>query len=190
MVRGVLRAAASAGAGGRLGRAGVGKLGVRDGKPQWTFPICGERNPIDVSTCPVCGTPFARLLEELEAAPEIEPQAAAAWSLLFPGLGHRKVGHRPEAVARIVLLAWTFGTLAVLLVSRFGEGRLGPTLPPFALFLTAAAAVYVLSAADAYRAAAGEPPMVGARVLLCGSAALAVLSVLIATFVTLGAARR
>lgn len=168
----------------------AGKLGVEGGRLSWACPVCGERNPIEASACPVCGTGFARLFAEPEPAPQVEPQTAAVWSLVFPGLGHWKVGRRPDAIARMVLFAWTFGTLAVLLVSRFGKGGLGPTFPLFALFLGAAAAVYVLSAVDAYRAAAGDTPLVGARVLLWGSAALVVLSVLIATFVTLPAARR
>jgi len=167
----------------------AGKLEVEDGRLSWTCPVC-ERNPIEGSVCPVCGTPFARLFEEPEPVPHVEPQTAAVWSLVLPGLGHWKVGRRPDALARMVLFAWTFGTMAVLLASRFGKGGLGPTFALFILFAAAAAAVYVLSAVDAYRAAAGDPPLVSARALLWGSAALVVLSVLIASFVTLPAARR
>jgi hypothetical protein len=43
---------------------------------------------------------------------------------------------------------------------------------------------------DAYRIAKGEDPVVSTRMLLWGSAALVVLSTLIATLVTLPAARR
>ncbi|HEX6230712.1 MAG TPA: zinc ribbon domain-containing protein [Actinomycetota bacterium] len=168
----------------------AGKLEMRDGRLTWTCPVCGERNPIEGTACGVCDTPFTRLFAEPDAAPSLDPQTAAAWSLAFPGLGHWKAGRRSDAVARMVLFAWTFGALAVLLVARFGKGGLGSTFPLFLLFLLAAAAVYVVSAIDAYRVAAGDEPLVSSRTLLWSSAALVVLSVLIASFVTLPAARR
>jgi len=63
-------------------------------------------------------------------------------------------------------------------------------VPLFLLFLGASVAIYVLSAVDEYRIAAGKQPLVGSRAPLWTSACLIVLSVLIATFVTLQAARR
>lgn len=168
----------------------VSGIEMEDGRLTWTCPVCGERNPIESVACEVCGTPFARLFEEPEPGPTVEPQTAALWSLGFPGLGHWKAGRRFDAVARMVLFAWTFGTLAVLLVGRFGKGGLGATFPLVLLFLGAAAAVYATSAVDAYRVARGDEPFVSSRALLWGSAALVVLSVLIASFVTLPAARR
>lgn len=168
----------------------AGKLEVEGGKLTWSCPVCGERNPIESTTCGVCGTPFARLFEEPEARPAIEPQTAAVWSLVLPGLGHWKAGRRLDGVARMVLFGWAFGALLTLLLARFGKGGLGATFPLFVLFLGSAAALYVLSAVDAHRIAAGEEPLVSSRALLWSSAALVVLSVLIASFVTLPAARR
>jgi len=168
----------------------AGKLEVESGRLTWTCPACGERNPIESAGCGVCGTLFVRLFEEAEAQPTIDPQKAAVWSLVLVGLGHWKAGRRLDGVARMVLFAWTFGTLLVLLVARFGKGGLGSTFPLFVLFLGSAAAIYVLSAIDAHRIASGEEPLVSSRVLLWSSAALVVVSVLIATFVTLPAARR
>ena len=110
--------------------------------------------------------------------------------MVFPGLGHWKLGRRGDAVARFAIFGWSFGALLVLLFSRFGKGGLGATMPLFLLFLGASVAIYVLSAVDAYRIASGEQPIVGSRALLWTSAGLIVLSVLIATFVTLPAARR
>jgi hypothetical protein len=78
----------------------------------------------------------------------------------------------------------------VLVVSRIGKGGFGPTFPLFVLFAFASAAIYVLSAFDAYRLAAGEEPVVSSRTLLWASAGLVVLSVLIPSFVTLPSARR
>ena len=60
----------------------------------------------------------------------------------------------------------------------------------FALFLGASLMIYVVSAMDAYRLAAGDTPLMGSRTLLWTSAGLVFLSVVIATFVTLPAARR
>ena len=97
----------------------------------------------------------------------------------------------PRAQDRVFALDLLYmHALLVLLVSRFGKGGMGPTMPLFLLFLGASVAIYVLSAVDAYRIASGDQPIVGSRALLWTSAGLIVLSVLIATFVTLPAARR
>ncbi|HET7928015.1 MAG TPA: zinc ribbon domain-containing protein [Actinomycetota bacterium] len=173
------------------GRSG-GAIGVEGGTLAWTCPVCETRNPIDANACSACGTPFGRLLAEPTAATtsEIEPQTAAVWSMLWPGLGHWKLGRRTDAVGRFVMFAWSFGALLILLVSRFGKGGLGPTFPLFALFLGASVLIYVVSATDAYRLAAGDEPLISSRTLLWTSAGLVFLSVLIATFVILPAARR
>jgi ribosomal protein L40E len=117
-----------------LGTASGG-LEVDEGRPTWVCPVCQERNPIEAATCTTCGTPFTRLFEEREERPDVEPQTAAVWSMVFPGLGHWKLGRRADAIARIVMFAWAFGALLILLVSRFGKGGLGPTMPLFLLFL-------------------------------------------------------
>jgi ribosomal protein L40E len=163
---------------------------IEDGRPAWTCPVCQTRNPIEASICSACGTPFARLLEEPQVETQLDPQTAAVWSMVFPGLGHWKLGRRGDAIARFAMFGWSFGALLVLLFSRFGKGGLGATTPLFLLFLVASVAIYVLSAVDAYRIASGDQPIVSSRALLWTSAGLIVLSVLIATFVTLPAARR
>ncbi len=168
----------------------IGGLEVEAGRPTWVCPVCDERNPIEAVACHTCGTPFTRLFEAQAERPEVEPQTAVVWSMALPGLGHWKLGHRADAIARIVMFAWAFGALIVLLVSRFGKGGLGPTMPLFLLFLGSSVAIYVLSAIDAYRIASGEAPLVSSRTLLWASAGVVVLSVFIASFVTLPAARR
>lgn len=167
-----------------------GAIEVDGGTLAWTCPVCETRNSIDANACSVCGTAFGRLLAEPRAASQIEPQTAAVWSMLWPGLGHWKLGRRTDAVGRFVMFAWSFTALMILLVSRFGRGGLGPTLPLFALFLGASVLIYVVSAMDAYRLAAGNEPLMSSRTLLWTSAGLVFLSVVIATFVTLPAARR
>jgi hypothetical protein len=169
---------------------GGGGLDIAEGHATWTCPVCGELNAIEASVCIVCATPFARLFAEPEETPKVDPERAAIWSLVFPGLGHWKLGRKGDAVARFVLFGWSFGTLCVLIVSRIGKGGLGPTTALFALFGSASLAIYALSALDAYRIAKEEEPIVSTRVLLWGSAGLVVLSTLIATLVMLPAARR
>jgi hypothetical protein len=113
---------------------------------------------------------------------------AALWSLAFAGLGHWKAGYRADGFARIVLFVWTLGTVIVVLLSRSEEG-LGQGAALFGLYLGAAVAIYVLSAIDAYRLADGRTPLVTSRVLLWASAALVLASIVLATFITLPAAR-
>lgn len=165
-------------------------LEVREGRPAWTCPVCGQGNAIEASRCTACGTPFGRLFAEPAAMPEVDPQTAAAWSLAFPGLGHWRLGRKGDAVARAIVFAWAFGALLILLVSRFGKGGLGPTFSLFAVFLLGSVIVYATSALDAFRLASGSDPIVSSRTLLWGSVGLIVLSVMIATLVTLPAARR
>lgn len=165
-------------------------LKIQDGHAAWTCPSCEARNPIEASACSTCGTPFARLFEEDDERPEVDPRSAAVSSMIFPGLGHWKLGRRADAVARFAMFGWSFGALMILVVSRFGKGGFGPTFPLFVLFAFASAAIYVLSAIDAYRIAAGEEPIVSSRTLLWASAGLVFLSVLIASFVTLPSTRR
>lgn len=170
--------------------AGAGGIAVEDGTPTWTCPVCEARNPIEASLCSVCGTPFDRLLQEPEVRPEIDPQTAAVWSMVLPGLGHWRLGRKADAVARFAVFGWAFGALLAILISRIGTGGLGPTLPLVALFVAASVGIYVISAVDAYRIAAGDQPVLGSRALLWASVGLIFASVLIATFVTFPAARR
>jgi predicted RNA-binding Zn-ribbon protein involved in translation (DUF1610 family) len=176
-------------AAGVLETPGGGVVEIADGTATWTCPVCGETNEIERAVCRVCGTPFARLFAEPEAPVTMDPERAAIWSMALPGLGHWKLHRRADAVARFVLFAWSFGTLAVLLVSRFGKGGLGPTVPLVGLFALATFSVWVLSILDAYRLARGDAPLVSSRTLLWASAGLVVTSVLLATMLTFSARR-
>jgi hypothetical protein len=170
---------------------GGGGVEVAGGRATWECPVCGERNPMEAGVCGMCQTPFARLFEEPtpDRAPRIEPRTAALWSLALPGLGHWKAGLRADGFARMVLFAWTLGTVVVVLLSGSGRGSIGRGMALFSLYLAAAVAIYVVSAIDAYRVADGRPPLVTSRVLLWASAALVLASIVLATFITLPAAR-
>lgn len=154
----------------------------------WTCPVCEQKNPMARSTCSVCGTPFARLFQEPETTPHVEPGTALALSFLLPGLGHWKLGRKGDAVARIVLFVWSFGTVLVLAFARSDKG-LGPIASLFLLFVGSTLILWLVSALDAYRIASDERPFVSARMLLWASAGLVVVSAIIATLVALPAAR-
>jgi Double zinc ribbon len=154
----------------------------------WTCPGCEQKNPMALSTCPVCGTPFARLFQEPETTPHVEPGRALALSLVLPGLGHWKLGRKGDAVARIVLFVWSFGSALMLAFVRSGKG-LGPLASLFLLFIGSTLILWLVSALDAYRIASDERPFVSARKLLWASAGLIVVSTVIATLVALPAAR-
>jgi hypothetical protein len=154
----------------------------------WTCPSCQQKNHIDVGTCPSCGTSFARLFQEPEIAPDVPPSTALALSLLLPGLGHWKLGRGGDALARIVLFVWTFGTVLVLSLTRRGTG-LGSLSALVLLFVVAALVLWLESAIDAYRIAAEERPFVSARMLMWASAGFVVVSAIVATLVALPAAR-
>ncbi|MBI2238088.1 MAG: hypothetical protein HYU54_06140 [Actinobacteria bacterium] len=170
-------------------RKGVVPVQAREGEPAWPCSVCGNRNPIDLEACAACGTPFAHLLREPERRVDVAPGSALAWSLVFPGLGHLRCGRSFDGVARVILFLWTAGTVVVLLLSRSGKAGLGPTGPLLILFLAAALALYATSALDAFRVASGDHPLVSSRMLLWGSAGLVLLSVVMATIISVGAVR-
>jgi hypothetical protein len=167
---------------------GGGGVEVAGGTATWGCSVCDARNPIEAAECSVCGASFARLFQAPEQErPSVDPKQAALWSLVFAGLGHWRVGLRAEGVARMILFAWTLGTVLVILVSS--EGGFGAGWSLFGLYAISAIGIYVLSAVDAYRAAAGLAQLVPSRMLLWSSAVLILLSIVLATFVTMPAAR-
>jgi hypothetical protein len=142
----------------------------------WTCPACGEQNGLSLDICRMCATPFKLLLQEPEVRPFVEPGVAAVLSLLLPGVGHARLGKFAEAIARAVMFFWALGTALMIYLSKPAAG-LGPLSPMAVLFLIAAAGVYGLTAADAYRLAEGRSQIISSRILLYTSAALVILSV-------------
>ncbi|HZP91129.1 MAG TPA: zinc ribbon domain-containing protein [Actinomycetota bacterium] len=168
---------------------GSAPIAAEGGAPRWTCPVCERANPLELDACPACGTPFGRLFEEPARRPDVPPRTAAVWSLLFPGLGHWKAGRGLDALARVVLFGWVFGTLVLLTVSRLGRGGLGPTAGLVLLYGSGSAFLYAESVVDARRVAAGEPPLVSSRALVWGSVALVIASLVIGSVVVLPAVR-
>jgi predicted RNA-binding Zn-ribbon protein involved in translation (DUF1610 family) len=143
-------------------------------KAMWPCPACGNQNAIELDTCAVCGTAFSALMRTGDAPPHVEPKDALAWSLIFPGLGHRKVGLPLDGLARGVLFVLLF---SLALVTGLGGVSSGLLLGVFATFLILALAVYVGSAFEAYYIAGGGHVIISARHLLWATVAVILLSV-------------
>jgi ribosomal protein L40E len=159
----------------RLGRdAGDGPASA------WRCPTCDAENGLDANRCRICGTSFSRLFEDPATAPTTSPSAAAAWSLVLPGLGHWFAGRKAEAVARFVLTAWIAGMLLVLVSSRVGGVGLGGAVL-VVVFVVAAVALWTEAAVDGRRAAAGLAPVVSSRAMLWACVALVGLSITLST---------
>jgi len=160
-----------------------------DGEPTWPCAVCGNANPIVMNLCVACGTPFARLFQEPDRRPDVDPKTAALWSLVFPGLGQWKCGRSLDGVARMVTFLVPFGTMLLLVVSRLGRGGLGSTTSLFSLFLLASLVAWSTSAVDAYRVASGVDPVIGTRKLLWGLVGFILVAVGLATTIALPAIR-
>jgi hypothetical protein len=155
--------------------AGGGADAGAGGGAWWPCAVCGARNPIELEACARCGTPFADLMRDAPGeARSAEPKEALAWSLIFPGLGHRIAGRPLDGLARGVLFGMSFGMALLLGVAGV---RSGPTFAVFALFLLTALIVYAGSAYEAYRIAGGGDVLIGSRPLLWVLVGLILLSV-------------
>jgi ribosomal protein L40E len=152
----------------------------------WPCPVCGERNPIDLDACRVCGTPFSQLFRSEERRAEITPRDAFLWSLIFPGVGHAKAGRGADGVARGTLFVLTFGLTLVVVLAGVSNAALFGVV---ALLLTSALTLYVGSAFEAYRIAEGGTAFLSPRALLWATVGVVMLAVglLAASVVTVSA---
>ena len=98
-----------------------------------------------------------------------------AWSLIYPGLGHRKAGVPLDGLARGILFTMTFG---MALLIGLGGVRAGPIFVLFALYLVLALLVYGGSAYEAYRVAQGGGLLFPSRPLMWATVGLMLLSVI------------
>jgi len=124
--------------------------------------------------CAVCGTSFAQLLRRDEPGPTISPRDAFLWSLTFPGVGHAKAGRGADGIARGTLFVLTFGLALVIVLSGVATA---PVFAVVVLLLGAAMAIYLGSAAEAYRIAGGGAPFLSARALLWATVVLIMIAV-------------
>ena len=144
-------------------------------RPTWPCAVCETENPIELDVCAACGASFARLFQEKESRPEVDPRSAVVRSLLFPGLGQIHIGRTADGVARAVLYLWTAGTAAVMLMAH-GSSSSAIT-PVGVLFLVMSFVIYGMAAVDSYRQAAGAEPLLSPRYVLYGTVGLIMLSV-------------
>jgi hypothetical protein len=167
----------------------VGEAPARAGERAafWPCPVCGGHNPIDADPCVTCGTPFAAAMRSEPDRPVVEPKDAVAWSLLYPGLGHRKVGRATDGLARGVLFGLSFG-MAVLI--GLGGVRSGPAFGVFLLLLLSGLSVYVLSAIESYRLATGGDVLVPSRMLMWLLVGVIFLTVMLLAIAVVTATRR
>jgi hypothetical protein len=155
--------------------------------PTWPCPTCGNANPLALDACEICGTTFASLMRQDEAPPPVDPKDALSASLLFPGLGHRKVGRGLDGLARgvlFVVLASMAGTVFFAGVSSTA------TFGVFALFLGSAVAVYLGTAWEAFHIAGGGRALVSSRALLWATVAVIMASVLMLAMSVVTVTRR
>ena len=155
--------------------------------PTWPCPACGNANPIELDTCTLCGTSFAALMRQDEAPPEVDPKDALGWSLIYPGLGHRKLGRGLDGLARGVLFTMLAAMVLVIVVSGVTTAGL---LGVLALYLLMALIVYLGSAYEAYRIAEGGQPLVTARALLWATVGIIMLSVVLLALTVASVASR
>jgi ribosomal protein L40E len=156
------------------------------GEAVWPCPVCGERNPIALDICRVCGTSFAQLFRQEQARPAITPRDALLWSLIFPGVGHAKAGRTADGIARGTLFVLTFGLTLVIVLAGVSSAALFGVVT---LLLLSALTLYVGSAVEAARIADGGSPFLSPRALLWATVAVIMLAVglLAASVVTVSA---
>ncbi|MDP9297371.1 MAG: hypothetical protein M3O98_01700 [Actinomycetota bacterium] len=155
--------------------------------PAWPCPTCGHENPIELDDCAVCGTSFAALMRSDERPPDVDPMRAFRRSLMFPGLGHGLVGRSIDGLARGVLFTVLAAMALVVLLSGLTSAVLVVVL---ALFAGMALFVYLGSAWEALRLAAGDPPFLSSRALLWATVAVVLASVALLALAVASATRR
>jgi hypothetical protein len=121
------------------------------------------------------------MFEEPEEKRTIDPGRAAMFSLILPGAGHFIAGRRGEAFARAVIFVFAL-VMGVASIGPVRAGSGGPYLILMVLSLSAAAAIYVISTADAGRVARDEEQILSMRHLLYAAVALIFVSIALLTF--------
>jgi hypothetical protein len=163
-----------------------GTQGDAPAKVMWPCPACETENPIESSTCSVCGTPFGELFKEGEAAPTLAPSEAFRRSLVFPGLGHRAIGRGGEGLARAVVFLMCLAIALVAAVSGLGTGAVAAVAGLFGLLALIA---YLGTAYEASKMAAGAPPLLSSRSIVWIVGGVLLLAVFMLTLLIMVAAR-
>lgn len=127
---------------------------------EWRCVVCRTWNPVGVTTCPVCGTPFGRTLgisDEPEPLRDVDEGTALIASAILPGAGHIMLGRTAMGVVRAVTyLLWAVGGWILLRGAAGTEGSVLPAVP----LLLGAFVLWVTSCWDAVMLAGERGPEV------------------------------
>lgn len=121
----------------------------------WCCAACDAWNPLERSTCTVCGTSLTESLQDdVAPAPErVSLGAVVAASVLLPGAGHVLLGRSAAGIGRLILyLVWASGGLALLSAAAGADGSMLPALP----LLTGAFVLLATSVLDAVALQRGD----------------------------------
>ena len=168
-------------------RAGAEANGA-PGSAYWTCPSCHEDNDLDRDACAVCGTPFTSLFADERRPVSVSRGRAVAWSLVYPGLGHRLTGRAGDGLARAAVFTLAVGAMFFLLLAR-GGNALAPIVGFLAVYAVFAAGIYAFTAVEAGHLADGGVPFASPRAFAWLAAALVVVSLGVAVFIAVGATR-
>lgn len=114
----------------------------------WRCASCDTWNPIERSSCSVCGTSLAATMgeEDEAAAPDVAPATIAVVSFVLPGTGHILLGRVAAGIGRMLLyVVWTVGGIALLRAAAGTDGSVLPSMP----LLTGALVLLATSVIDA-----------------------------------------
>jgi RNA polymerase subunit RPABC4/transcription elongation factor Spt4 len=154
----------------------------------WTCPSCHADNDIDRDACSVCGTPFTSLFADERRPASVPRGRAVAWSLVYPGLGHRLAGHAGDGLARAAVFTLAIGAIFFLLLAR-GGNALAPIVGFLTVYAVFAVGIYAFTAVEAGHLADGGAPFASPRAFAWLAAALVVVSLGVAVFIAVGATR-
>lgn len=120
----------------------------------WRCDVCQQWNPIEVTSCTVCGSAFGRSLSPAsDANHEVPETTVMVASSAAPGLGHILLGKRIAGWSRLVTWGlWFVGGLWLLLEARSVGGSVLPAIP----LLLGAVIIWVSSPIDALTARRGS----------------------------------
>jgi hypothetical protein len=122
-----------------------------------------------------------------EVVPSVEPSEAMRASLLFPGLGHKRVGRGLDGMARGALFA-ILATMAVVVLTSGLESPIATAV--LAVFVIGAVAVYAGSAWEAHHLAGGGRSLASSKALLWISVGVVLGSVVLLAIAAISQARR
>jgi ribosomal protein L40E len=141
-------------------QAGAGMRRTADGL-EWSCVACETYNPMERSTCQVCGTSFTARFADAEGPRDVDWGAARLRSALLPGLGHSAAGRAAQGAGRAVLfVVWLLGGITVVA----GAGSRGLLIG--APLLLGAAAVHALTLHDIAALEHGRRELLAGRTLL------------------------